>query len=168
MGIKDRQAQRMREEESRDQERAFILKQIEALKAEEVEQQKQKKMAAARLMTEVNAANTAAMKIKEEKMLAEKLEEQKIIEYQENKEMRERDLEAEKERLAAEKELETAKLRARQEKAQDKASEMDALRAKRAMEAAERAARDKESAEQARLEAINQEAAASREGATFG
>merc|ERR1719362_1100360 len=31
--IKDRQAQRMREEEQRDQERAFILKQIEALKA---------------------------------------------------------------------------------------------------------------------------------------
>merc|ERR1719262_1789135 len=39
--IKDRQAQRMREEEARDQERSFILKQIEALKEEEVEQQKQ-------------------------------------------------------------------------------------------------------------------------------
>lgn len=155
--IKDRQAQRMREEESRDQERAFILKQIEALKAEEVEQQKSKKMAAARLMTEVNAANTAAMSIKEEKMLAEKLEEQKIIEYQENKEMRERELEEEKARLAGEKELETAKLRARQEKAQDKAAEMDALRAKRAMEAAERAAREKERQERERLEAINQE-----------
>merc|ERR1719408_470706 len=155
--IKDRQAQRMREEEQRDQERAFILKQIESLKAEEVEQQKQKKMAAARLMTEVNAANTAAMKIKEEKMLAEKLEEQKIIEYQENRERRERELEEEKARLAAEKELETAKMRARQEKAQDKAAEMDALRAKRAMEAAERAARDKERAERERLEAINQE-----------
>merc|ERR1712137_22854 len=74
--IKDRQAQRMREEESRDQERAFVLKQIEALKAEEVEQGKQKKLAAERLMGEVNAANSAAMKIKEEKMLAEKLEEQ--------------------------------------------------------------------------------------------
>merc|ERR1740117_1120690 len=155
--IKDRQSQRMREEESRDQERAFILKQIDSLKAEEVEQQKGKKVAAARLMTEVNAANTAAMKIKEEKMLGEKLEEQKIIEYQENKEAKERAMEAEKERLAAEKEAETAKLRARQEKAQDKASEMDALRAKRAMESAERAARDKESAECARLEAINKE-----------
>jgi len=155
--IKDRQAQRMREEESRDQERAFILKQIESLKAEEVEQQKGKRMAAARLMQEVNVANTAAMKIKEEKMLAEKLEEQKIIEYNEDRERRERETEAEKERLAGEKELETAKMRARQEKAQDKASEMDALRAKRAMEAAERAARGKEKAEADRLEAINQE-----------
>merc|ERR1719284_746603 len=94
--IKDRQAQRMREEEQRDQERAFILKQIDALKAEEAEQQRQKKMAAERLMVEVNTANSAAMKIKEERMLAEKLEEQKIIEYQENKELRERELEAEK------------------------------------------------------------------------
>merc|ERR1711871_1831957 len=160
--IKDRQAQRMREEESRDQERAFILKQIESLKAEEVEQQKQKKMAVARLMTEVNAANTAAMKIKEEKMLAEKLEEQKIMEYNENKELRERELEAEKAREAAEKELQTAKLRAQQEKAQDKASEMDALRAKRAMEAAERAARNKENAEAARVAAINAELDAAR------
>merc|ERR1712203_726418 len=71
--IKDRQAQRMREEEARDQERAFILKQIEALKAEEVIQQKHKKMASEKLMKEVNTANSAAMKIKEDKMLAEKL-----------------------------------------------------------------------------------------------
>mmetsp|Transcript_19404 Transcript_19404/g.53276 ORF Transcript_19404/g.53276 Transcript_19404/m.53276 type:complete len:523 (-) Transcript_19404:108-1676(-) len=155
--IKDRQAQRMREEEQRDQERAFILKQIEALKSEEVEQQRQKKLAAERLMTEVNHANSAAMKIKEEKMLAEKLEEQKIIEYQEGKEERERELEQEKLRIAAEKEKETARLRAMQEKAQDKAAEMDALRAKRAMEAAERAAREKERMERERQDAINKE-----------
>merc|ERR1719379_3326885 len=80
--IKDRQAMRMREEEARDQERAFILKQIDALKQEEVEQQKAKKVAASRLMAEVNAANSAAMKIKEDKMLAEKLEDQKILDYE--------------------------------------------------------------------------------------
>merc|ERR1712134_59818 len=101
--IKDRQALRMREEEQRDQERAFILRQIEALKQEEVEQQKAKKIAANRLMEEVNTANAAAMKIKEEKMLAEKLEDQKILDYQRNKEMRERELEEEKAHLAAEK-----------------------------------------------------------------
>lgn len=39
MQRQDRQAQRMKEEEHRDQERAFVLKQIESLKAEEVEQQ---------------------------------------------------------------------------------------------------------------------------------
>merc|ERR1711959_75893 len=44
--IKDRQAVRMRDEEHRDQERQYILRQIEALKEEEVEQQKAKKVAA--------------------------------------------------------------------------------------------------------------------------
>merc|ERR1719217_888292 len=44
--IRDRQAARMRDEESRDQERAFILRQIDALKQEEVEQAKAKKIAA--------------------------------------------------------------------------------------------------------------------------
>jgi len=161
--IKDRQAQRMREEEQRDQERAFILKQIEALKAEEVEQQRQKHLAAERLMKEVNETNSAAMKIKEDKMLAEKIEEQKIIEYQENRAARERELEEEKQRLAAEKERETAKLRAMQEKAQDKAAEMDALRAKRASEAAERAAREKERKERIRHEEMNNELSVARQ-----
>merc|ERR1712151_1203319 len=153
--IKDRQAQRMREEETRDQERAFILKQIESLKAEEVEQGRQKKLAAERLMQEVNNANNAAMKIKEDKMLDEKLEEQKIIQYQKDREQRERELEEEKARIAEEKERETTRLRAMQEKAADKAAEMDALRAKRAMEAAERAAREKERMERDRQDAIN-------------
>jgi len=63
--IKDRQAQRMKEEEHRDQERSFVLKQIEALKEEEVEQSKAKRFAAKRLMDEVNEANSAATKIKE-------------------------------------------------------------------------------------------------------
>merc|ERR1719352_1347216 len=146
--IKDRQAQRMKEEEHRDQERSFVLKQIEALKEEEVEQSKAKRFAAKRLMDEVNEANSAATKIKEERLLAERLEDQKILEYQRAKEQREREREAELERLAEEKEAETMKLREQQEKMQDKAAEMDALRAKRAMEAAEREAREKEEAEQ--------------------
>merc|ERR1719203_2042616 len=95
-------------------------------------------------------------------MLGEKLEEQKIIEYQEDKYAREQELEAEKARVAAEKEKETARLRAMQEKAQDKAAEMDALRAKRAMEAAERTAREKERTERERQEAINKELTAAR------
>merc|ERR1719217_1985541 len=60
---------------------SVIVRQIEDRKEEEVEQQKAKKVAAARLMEEVNEANSAAMRIKEEKMLAEKLEDQKILDY---------------------------------------------------------------------------------------
>merc|ERR1719409_789243 len=136
--IKDRQAMRMREEEGRDQERSFILKQV-------------------------NETNSAAMKIKEDKMLAEKLEDQKILDYQRDREKREREIEEEKLRVAAEKEAETARLRAQQEKAQDKAAEMDALRAKRAVEAAERVAREKETQERRRVESINKELAFARQ-----
>ena len=59
--IKERQAQRLREEEQRDQERAFILKQIDAMRDEEVEQQKSKRVAAAKLMEEVAVATAIAV-----------------------------------------------------------------------------------------------------------
>mmetsp|Transcript_66551 Transcript_66551/g.152620 ORF Transcript_66551/g.152620 Transcript_66551/m.152620 type:complete len:523 (+) Transcript_66551:3-1571(+) len=155
--IKDRKAQRDREEDQRDQERAFILRQIEALRAEEAEQHRQKQLAAKRLADEVNAVNSAAMKIKEDKVLADRLEEEKILEYNEAKERREREEEDRKLAAAAAKERETARLRGLQEKAQDKASEMDAMRAKRASADAERAAREKDRKEQERLQAMNSE-----------
>merc|ERR1719217_1522169 len=50
-----------------------------------------------------------------------------------------------------------------QEKAQDKAAEMDALRAKRAVEAAERVAREKDAKEKKRIQAINKELAIARQ-----
>ncbi|CAD7972667.1 unnamed protein product [Amoebophrya sp. A25] len=164
--IKDRQTQRLREEEARDQERSFILKQIQAMKQEEIELQKAKKVAASKLMAEVAVANAATMKIKEEKILAERLDDQQILEYQRAKELREREIEEEKKKVAAEREAETAKLRAAQEKAADKAAEMDALRAKRAFEAAERAARGKEQQERARVSAINEELSVARKRQT--
>ena len=49
--FEDRQSQKMQEEKQCDQELAFILKQIKCLKAEETEQQRQKGLAAERLMT---------------------------------------------------------------------------------------------------------------------
>jgi len=164
--IKDRQTQRLREEEARDQERAFVLKQISAMKQEELEAQKAKKVAAARLMEEVAIANTATMRIKEEKILAERLDDQRILDYQLQKQQAEKHQEEEKKRVAAEKEAETTKLRAQQEKAADKAAEMDALRAKRAFEAAERAARQKEQREAAKQAAINEELCVARKRQT--
>lgn len=56
-------------------------------------------------------------------------------------------LAAEKERIAKEKELETARLRALQERAADKQSELDELRARRYQEAKEREWRAKERAQ---------------------
>ena len=65
-------------------------------------------------MGEVAEANGSTMRIKEEKILAERLDDQRILEYQRAKEAHYRALEEEKVRVAAEKEAETAKLRAAQ------------------------------------------------------
>ncbi|KAF4668479.1 hypothetical protein FOZ61_006321 [Perkinsus olseni] len=160
--IKDRQQTKLREEEQRDRERDFILKQIEALKEEEIAQQIGKREAAAKLIQEVNVANAAALKIKEERLIADKLEDQKIVEYQRKREQQEKAREEELAAEAAAKEAEFARLRAQQQRAQDKAADMDALRAKRAVEAAERQARQKEQNEARRLQAINEELAEAR------
>jgi len=160
--IKERQAFRRSNEEHRDQERMFILKQIEALKQEEIEQAKNKQVAANRLMEEVNLANSAAMRIKEERMLQEKMEDEQIAEYQRHKAAREEALEQEK--AAAEKAKGDAqkKMLDMQERSQGKADEMDALRAKRAAEAAERAAREKEQDEARRAMKIAKDMAEAR------
>lgn len=160
--IKERQTYRMRDEEQRDLDRAFVQKQIECLKQEEAEQQHKKQAAVNKLMVDVQEAHQVAMQISDVKMSGEKLEDMKIIGYIDAKAARDREFEEERQRRAAEKEKEIARLRAMQEKAQDKAAEMDALRAKRALEASERAHRAKDKQEREHLEAINKELNAAR------
>ena len=67
-----------------------------------------------------------------------------------------------KERLRHEREMEVARLRSLQEKAQDKQAEQDALRAKRAQELYEREWRAKEKAEQERVARIEKGLAEAR------
>lgn len=70
---------------------------------------------------------------------------------------------AEKERIAHEKEMETARLRAMQERAADKQSELDELRARRYQEAKEREWRSKERAYAERAAAMQAELAKARD-----
>ena len=73
------------------------------------------------------------------------------------KERREQELQEEQDRIRHEKERETARLRASQEKAQDKQAELDALRAKCAQEAYEREWRRKQKEEAQHVTRINRE-----------
>uniref|UniRef100_A0A0K6S6I5 Cilia- and flagella-associated protein 45 n=1 Tax=Chromera velia CCMP2878 TaxID=1169474 RepID=A0A0K6S6I5_9ALVE len=155
--IKDRALTRMKAEEQRDLERAYILKQIEALKQEEQQAYAAKQAAAKKLMEEVNETNSTAILMKQQKKLAEIASDQKIQEYLREKERRERQRDEEVQRLKDEKEKETARLRGLQSKAADKQAELDALRAKRAIARADRLARQKEADEKARLERMNQD-----------
>eukprot|EP00658_Telonema_sp_P-2_P083916 TRINITY_DN919_c0_g1_i4.p1 TRINITY_DN919_c0_g1~~TRINITY_DN919_c0_g1_i4.p1 ORF type:complete len:222 (+),score=102.72 TRINITY_DN919_c0_g1_i4:181-846(+) len=74
----------------------------------------------------------------------EREEEARIAQYLKDKAAREQEHQDMLDRIAAEKEAECAALRAQQEKETDKKAELDALRAKRAMEQYERDWRHKE------------------------
>jgi len=74
----------------------------------------------------------------------EKEEELAIVKYNQEKDRREAEQQAEEQRIKDEKERETHKLREMQEKAADRQADIDALRAKRAFEQGERDARNKE------------------------
>lgn len=86
------------------------------------------------LLVEVEASNKESIKLKAHRRQEEKDLEQSIIDYQKAKDAIELEKTEEKAREAAEKEKELTKLRALQEKAADRQTEIDALKAKRARE----------------------------------
>ena len=79
------------------------------------------------------------------------------------KEGREASKEAEAERVKQEKEMEVARLRAQQEKAQDRQAQVDELRAKRYQEAKDRAWRKTQLAIAQKKESMKEEIAHARE-----
>ena len=101
-------------------------------------------------LVQVVAANSEQVGRKKAMQSREAEEEARIAEYNRAKAAREAALQAERERVAAEKEREIARLRAAQEKAADKQSELHELRARRHAEAAEREWRAQEMAKAAR------------------
>eukprot|EP00912_Choanoflagellata_sp_UC4_P000755 UC4_evm1s473 len=142
--IKQREQQRLIDEELKDQETQAMLQYLEQLQEEDMIAMQKKREAAAKVMEEVAAVNAEALKIKERELEQLKLEDLKLVEYQKNKAARE---EAEKERLEAiarEKELETARLRALQEQANDQIAEKHAIAARRQQDEAERSWRKQE------------------------
>jgi len=144
--VKARERERLLQQEILEQERDGMLRQLERLKEEDLLKAEMKKEAAKKLMEEVAASNSQMIRMKELKRRKEIEEDMRIAAYLEEKAAREQAHQDELDRIAAEKEAETVKLRQQQEKASDKKSELDALRAKRAMEQYEREWRQKERA----------------------
>jgi len=142
--IKEREAQRELELEQRDIEQQMMLKQIQKMEEEDRKAVQDKIQKGKQLLSQVLSANQAQIEKKQEYKLLEGAEEERRLQYLMEKEAREQALRAEADRIKAEKEAETLRLRAMQEKMADTKAEEDALRAKRAQEAAEREWRAKE------------------------
>jgi len=92
---------------------------------------------------EVAHANDLGRAMKEERILQEKEQDQAIFKYVQDKQQAEFERQEMERRIREEKEREVQKLRDLQEKAADRQADIDALRAKRAVEQAERADRAK-------------------------
>merc|ERR1711871_517008 len=144
--IAARERDRLMQQGVLEQERDAMLRQLERLKEEDLLKAEMKKEAAKKLMEEVAESNAQMTRLKELKRIREKEEDARIAQYLKDKAKREQEHQEMLDKAAAEKEAECAALRAQQEKETDKKAELDALRAKRAMEQYERDWRQKECA----------------------
>jgi len=155
--IKEREMERLKEQEEREREGQDMLKYIKQLQKEETIANQIKKQQQKELLDTILESNQKAIKKKADKILEEKEEEEKIMRYNKEKTEKEAEYQAELKRLKDEKEKDVQRLRDKQEKASDRQSEIDALRAKRAAELADRQAREKERREAELKAKINQE-----------
>jgi len=112
-----------------------MVQRIRELEIREEEERQQKVAAGRKLLEQVMQANNAQARAKLRKKQDEIEEDLRIAEYLRAKELREQQQETEQERIRQDKEKEVARLRAQQERAQDRQSQIDELRAKRYQEA---------------------------------
>ena len=165
--IEEREQERLRKLELKQQEQDAMLRHIERMKEDDRLEAIKKKEGAKRLMEDVALANAEQIRLKNRQREMEQEEERQIAAYIKDKERRDQDVVDEQLRIKAEKEKEIARLRAMQEKAQDKQAELDALRARRAQEAYDREFRQKERDAASRAAAINADLKAAREKQKF-
>ena len=142
--IKEREARRILELEQRELEQQMMLKQIKKMEEEDKQALEHKIQNGKALLAQVLDANKSQIEKKQEYKLLESAEEERRLQYLMEKDAKEAALGQEAARVKAEREAETLRLRAMQEKMADTKAEEDALRAKRAQEASEREWREKE------------------------
>lgn len=142
--IKEREVFRQKEREMLEKEQAQMARQIEVDKQKDVVAAEKKKQRNQVMIAEVESANKIAQIKRQEKIDQAKLEDQKIVDYNKARALKEEQQQIEAKRLRDEKEQEIQRLRELQEKAADRQGEIDALRAKRAYEEGERQARQNE------------------------
>ncbi|KAJ7281169.1 hypothetical protein O6H91_Y367800 [Diphasiastrum complanatum] len=161
--IEEREAQHRIEDERKQLEGQWMIREMERLKQEESKNMQEKYEAGERLLQDIIKANDEQIEQKKEMAALEKEEEERINLYIKKKHLREQQYAEEQERIKKFREIETARLRSLQEKAQDKQAELDELRAQRILEASEREWREKERAEAERIKRMNEELAQARE-----
>mmetsp|Transcript_41346 Transcript_41346/g.36699 ORF Transcript_41346/g.36699 Transcript_41346/m.36699 type:complete len:193 (+) Transcript_41346:473-1051(+) len=109
--IKERELQRLRAQEEKEREGQEIIKLIKQLQKEEAQGNLDRKHKQKLRQDEIYEANLKAISAKQSKIDQEKLEEQKIIEYNIEKARKDAEYQAEQQRIKDEKEREVMRLR---------------------------------------------------------
>ncbi|MCO5559411.1 hypothetical protein L7F22_013010 [Adiantum nelumboides] len=161
--IAEAEEQRRIAEEMKELEGKRMLQEIERQRLEDLRAAQKKYVAGQQLYAEIMKFNEDQIQHKKHLAELEKEETEKINLYVYMKDLKEQQYQEELNRQRRFKEMETARLRAMQEKAQDKQAQLDELRAQRVQEALEREWRMKEKAETERLKRMNEEIAKARE-----
>nr|XP_033778969.1 cilia- and flagella-associated protein 45 [Geotrypetes seraphini] len=140
-------ANRILQEEQKEQEAQELLRYMEEMQMEDYKDMERRRDEQLLIQAEIKRVNAENERQKQEQKEQDKMADLHILKYQKWKQSREAEFEAEQQKIKKDKELEVARLRALQEKAQDYRAEQDALRAKRSQEAMERMWRKKEKEE---------------------
>lgn len=140
-----------------------MLQEIEKQRLDDLRATQKKYEAGQQLFAEITKFNEDQIEHKKHLAQLEKEEIERINLYVYMKDLKEQQYQEEIDKQRKFKEMETARLRAMQEKAQDKQAQLDELRAQRVQEALEREWRLKEKAEAERLKKMNEDIAKARE-----
>ncbi|XP_026191827.1 trichohyalin [Cyclospora cayetanensis] len=155
--IDERQKKRQLELEETKKERVLVLQQMEALKLEDELAKRQKEETARKMQIEINEHNRKILTEKRQREALDQLEEEKILQYDREKTEREREQEARRQEAEKAKQKGYAAICARQDKELERAAQLDALRARRAMEEQDRLERQREETERRKQKRINEE-----------
>lgn len=161
--IGERQKKAIWEEEAKAIEAQKILKTYKQYEAEEAQKLEQQHARRQVMMQDIAHTNERIKQMKEDAAARERQEEMAVAAYLRKKALDEDAKAQEAQRLRKSKELRIAKLRAQQEKAQDKQAMQDAFKAKQASEAAEKSMRAKEAREREAKAALAQTIARDRQ-----
>ncbi|ORC86930.1 flagella associated protein [Trypanosoma theileri] len=161
--LEDREMDRIRKLEVQQQEQEAMVRHIERLREEEAAEKLRRQEAARRLMEDAALANAEQIQLKKRQQELELEEDKRVMEYVKQKQERERLLAEEQQRIRDEKEREVARLRAQQQRVQDKQAQLDEIRARRAQEAYAREMKRKEKERKEHERAVLDDLARARE-----
>ena len=142
--IKENEARKRHQRVLLAEEQERMKARMAVLQHEEEEVKAHKKAQAKVMLDSILEDNARSIEAKRRAKQLDIEEDLRIQRYQEQRAAKEAAEEAEKVRLAAEREAQLTKMRERQQKVADQGAALDALRAKRAAEANERKARQRE------------------------